>query len=558
MNEKGFCCFSNVSWPGNLPQAKDLKAPFWFDVTLRDGNQALKTPWNTGEKLAVFELLMNLGVGGIEVGYPGASQQDFDAFVQIARLAPEGVVITALARAEKKDIDRAIEALSYVEKATPRLHTFIGMSPFHMDHVLQKPPLVVFETALQNVVYARRHLGAQAQIQFSPEHFGDCLANLDWVKEKLGLIAQNGADVINLPNTVERYRPAVFAEMVRQVALAMPSATTLAVHCHNDLGMGTATTVESYFAGARQLEVTLNGLGERAGNSNLSEVAVALQNNGVDVGLNLEAIYGAALKIAKYSGVPIHKKAPLVGAEVFVHRSGIHQNGSDKTQDLIKGAYRPIDPKLIGRAGDEELRFTSQSGHSAVRAIIMEQGEDISDEDARLLQPALKAVSGKRGELDPEELLLVYQEYLGLKEKKQHVDAQDLVALAENTIHIRGKQTWKLVSVVAISSELPTAGLCLERDGRKYRDSAIGDGPVDAVFEAMKKITGIEARLKDYQVGNVSLDADSQAQVLVKVEYNSRDFVGTSADPDTIRASARACLDVTNRILRGEKNGNSH
>lgn len=528
---------------------------FWNDVTLRDGNQALKKPWNNQEKVDVYQLLLRLGVTCIEAGYPGASQQDFDAFVEIACQAPKNVVIGALARAEKKDLDRAIEALSHVSRGIPRLHTFIGMSPFHMANVLGKSREKVFEMAIEAVSYARKNLPANAQIQFSPEHFGDCRENLDWLKTALIQIVEAGADVINLPNTVERYRPNVFAQMVSSIAEVLPEKAIASVHCHNDLGMATATTVESYFAGARQLEVTLNGLGERAGNCSLYEAAVALHQNGIDVGLDLERIYSTALRIAQLSGVKIPPKSPLVGQEVLFHRSGIHQHGSGKTHDMSKGAYRAFDPKLIGRAGDEEMRFTSQSGCAAVKAIIMEQGECPSDEDARLLQPALKAVSENRGELEPEEILAVYLDFQELKGKKPTVDLPDLIALAENAISNRGKQTWKLVEVVATSSSLPTAGVCLERDGQKSRESAIGDGPVDAIFEAIKKITGIQARIVGYHVGNVSAQADSQAKVEVIAEYRNQEFVGVSADTDTIKASALACVDVINRILR-EFNGN--
>jgi 2-isopropylmalate synthase len=264
------------------------------------------------------------------------------------------------------------------------------------------------------------------------------------------------------------------------------------------------------------------------------------------------------LKIAKLSGVPIYRKSPLMGADVFCHRSGIHQHGTEKTADLVKGAYRPINPTLIGRAGDEELRFTSQSGSAAVAAIIREQGEDISDEEARLLQPALKAVSEKLGELEPEELLAAYLAFLELQTKKQHLDPQDLVALAESAIHDRGVQTWKMMFVRAVAGDHPTATISLERDGREFTECALGDGPVDAAFAAINKITGVSARVKEYRVGNITDDADAQAKVSVCLEFEGKQCRGSGASTDTVVASVMAYLDALNRLLRGEKNGNSH
>ena len=249
------------------------RQPFFYDITLRDGNQSLKRPWNMKEKEFIFHKLVDFGVQAVEAGFPAASEMDFDAVKRLAGIAPDNLVISALARAVDSDIKRGIEAIRISKK--PRLHTFIAMSPFNMQYVLNKKPEEVRKTAIDAVKFAKEEMlkiNKNGQIQFSVEHFGDCAENLPFVIDTLKEIVKAGASVINLPNTVERTRIKTFVDMVEQVYNALPEDIMIAVHCHNDLGMATAATVESYFAGATQLECCLNGLGERAGNTNIYEV----------------------------------------------------------------------------------------------------------------------------------------------------------------------------------------------------------------------------------------------------------------------------------------------
>jgi 2-isopropylmalate synthase len=307
--------------------------PFFYDITLRDGNQALRKPWDTEEKTVVFRRLLELGVQGVEVGFSGASDMDFEACAALSAIAPDSVVVSGLARAVERDIRKVADAI--VRAPRQRIHTFIAMSPFNMENVLRKRPEEVARAAVEAVTLAASLMRPRGgEVQFSAEHFGDCKENLPWVIETFRRVVEAGATIINLPNTVERTRPFEFVAMVREVVAALPPEATIAVHCHNDLGMGTATTVESWFAGASQLEVSLNGLGERAGNTNLFEVAVALHNCGVSVPLNLAAIYPTAIEVSEMSGVPIPEKAPLIGPDAMAHRSGIHQDGATKTKDM--------------------------------------------------------------------------------------------------------------------------------------------------------------------------------------------------------------------------------
>ena len=277
--------------------ASEEVKPFFYDITLRDGNQSLKKPWSIEEKLFIFDKIVSLGIPAVEIGFPASSDMDFESCRLLASKANEKTLVSVLARANHNDIDKALEAI----KTSPcaRLHTFITLSPFHMEHVLNKTPKEASKLAIDAVKYAKENIiknNIKADIEFSVEHFGDCSENLDFVIETLKEVVNAGATTINLPNTVERYRPKKFVDMVKRVKEALPNNITISVHNHNDLGMATATTVESFFAGANQLECCLNGLGERAGNTDFTQVAVALNNCGIDTGIDLAKLYDTDVK----------------------------------------------------------------------------------------------------------------------------------------------------------------------------------------------------------------------------------------------------------------------
>ena len=511
------------------------RQPFFYDVTLRDGNQALRHPWNLHEKEQVFQQLLKLGVQGIEVGFSGASEMDFAACEYLAKRAPDNVVISGLARAMERDISMVWEAVQHAPK--PRIHTFIATSPFNMENVLRLPPKQVMEKAMKAVAFCKSVMGGRGTIQFSAEHFGDCRENLDFVIDLFHGVVAEGATVLNLPNTVERYRPMLFVEMVEKVVKAMPPQVTIAVHTHNDLGMATATTVESYFAGAVQLETALNGLGERAGNTNMYEVACALANCGEDVPLNMEEIYETALRVAEWSKVPIYEKAPLVGADVVAHRSGIHQDGATKTKGMKKGAYRAIDSSLIGRKEGDRLGFTSQSGKTAVFEIIRGLGLPITLEEAAALQPILKKVSeqGGRGELADEEILKVYDQEI---------------------LNVEGPLMFKSLKMEPSEKEFYFE---LDYQGRTHVLVGQGTGPIDACMHAVEKI-GLFFHLIEY--GQMALDIehlDFAAYALSEIKIqrktanqsDERVAVGRGKDMDTIKANVRALFNGMNLLLRG-------
>lgn len=371
------------------------RKPFFYDVTLRDGNQALRKPWNLNEKEIIFKQLMKLGVSAIEVGFASASESDFKACEHLAKMASQDVVISSLSRAKNHEIDLSWQAIRHAAK--PRLHIVYPVSSFAIENMLKISNKEVIQNVKNTVSYARKLAGEKGSVQFSGEHFGDCVDTVDFAIEVFQAAIDAGADIINLANTVERYRPMIFIKMIEEVVNAINGKAILSVHTHNDLGMATATTVESYFTGVTQIETSLNGLGERAGNTNLYEVACALYNCGEKIDLKLEEIYPTALLVSRMSGIPIHEKAPLIGSDVFAHRSGIHQDGVNKTKHLKKSAYGAIDPSVIGRPDGHRITFTSQSGGGAIKSILSENGIYFTDEDIVELQPILKKYSDEIG-----------------------------------------------------------------------------------------------------------------------------------------------------------------
>ncbi len=512
------------------------RKPFFYDVTLRDGNQALRNPWNLQEKELVFRQLIKLGIPGIEVSYPGASDMDFEAAQHLARLAPKGVVIGGLARAVERDIVRAWEAVQLAD--SPRIHVFLATSPFAMENVLRMTPQQVMKRAVDSVAICKKIMGGRGSIQYSAEHFGDSRENLDFVIELFQAVVAEGAHVINLPNTVERYRPKFFVEMVEKVAKALPPQVIIAVHTHNDLGMATATTVESYYAGATQLETALNGLGERAGNTNMYEVACALANCGEDVPINMEEIYETALLVSEWSNIPIYEKAPLVGSDVVAHRSGIHQDGAAKTKGMKKGAYRAIDSSIIGRKESDRLGFTSQSGKTAVFEIIHAMGLPITIEEAAAIQPVLKKASEQsgQGELNAEEILKVYDQEI---------------------LNVRGPLEFKGIKMEPNEKEFH---FDLVYQGQAQSLAGHGTGPIDACMHALEKI-GLYFHLVEYSQMALDIEhLDFAAYALSEIKIQRKPgqgaapegpaVIGRGKDMDTIKANVRALFNGMNQLLK--------
>ncbi len=503
------------------------RKPFFYDITLRDGNQALKHPWNTSQKEIIFKELVKLGVQAVEVGFSGSSEMDFEACRHLASIAPDNMVISGLARAMEKDIIKVAEAIKHAAK--PRIHTFIAMSPFNMKYVLKKDPMDVRKTAVEAIKYAKSLIGDKGEVQFSVEHFGDCAENLNFVIDSLQECVEAGASTINFPNTVERSRPLDFIKLVKEVKSALPQDITISVHNHNDLGMATATTVESYFAGASQLECSLNGLGERAGNTNLYEVAVVLHNSGVEVPLNLSQIYETAILTAEMANIPIYEKAPLIGEEVLAHRSGIHQDGALKTQNMQKGAYRPIHPSLIGRDDAEKYGFTSQSGKAALYEIIKSRGYPITVEETLRLVPIAKEQAEKFGELPVESIEDIY-----LKE----------------IFDVDGP--FKFISFKKLNNgEKDRFNLKFSYKDKEYDLTEEGEGPIEICIKALRE-AGFQQKLVHYKQSAFGEEKKgAQADAMTVIQFETQDgkiITCRGKDPSTQKANVMAIFNGLNLI----------
>lgn len=496
--------------------------PFFYDVTLRDGNQALKKPWNTHEKEIIFNKLLELGVQGIEVGFSGSSDMDFEACKYLADRAPDNIVISGLARAVKTDILKVAQAVGHAPM--PRIHTFIAMNPLGLEYVLKKPLKEVKKLAIEAVSYAKSVLPAHGEVEFTVEHFGDCRENLDEVIDAVQDVVKVGAKIINLPNTVERFRPMEFIDMVRKMKNALPEDIIISVHCHNDLGMASATTVESYFAGATQLECCLNGLGERAGNTNMYEVAVALYNSGVDVPLNMANIYETALLTSEMAEVPIWEKAPIVGYDALAHRSGIHQDGVVKTKHLAKGAYRAFNPDLIGRGDAEKLGFTSQSGKTAIYELINSTQYQISMQEAVYLQPCAKQKAESVGELSLKQLLKLY---------------------FDEICNVSG--AFKLTDFTKIGEDKFT--LSFTKNDEEFDVVTKGSGPLDACINALKK-AGFGLELEHYEQHAIEdLENDKEkakAMSVLHFKHGDETVVARAIDTSTAQANVQAVFNALN------------
>ena len=501
------------------------RKPFFYDITLRDGNQSLKKPWSLEEKIFIFDKIVELGINAVELGFPASSQMDFDACKTLATRADEKTLVSVLARAHQGDIDRALEAIKDAKKG--RLHTFITLSPFHMEHVLNKDPQDVANIAIEAVKYAHEQIqkiNENFDIEFSVEHFGDCSSNLDFVIETLNKIVEAGATTINLPNTVERYRVGVFVDMVKKVKEALPNHVTISVHNHNDLGMATATTVESFFAGAQQLECCLNGLGERAGNTDFNQVAVALHNCSIETGIDLSKIYETALIISQMSQTKIYEKAPLIGPEALAHRSGIHQDGAIKTKEMNFGAYRPIHPNLIGRYDDEKIGFTSQSGKTAIYDIIKALHYPITIQESVYLTPIAKSLAENKGELTSNEILDLY---------------------FNKICDIKG--VFELISFKPI--EKGVFGLFFNFKGEKKEVIGTGNGPLDACLNGLKKL-GFEIEIEQYN--QYSLDGDEKGSSaramseIAMIDSKGKKIIARAIDTSTALANVKAVFNALN------------
>jgi len=492
-----------------------------FDTTLRDGEQSPGASMNLDEKLRIAQVLEELGVDVIEAGFPIASTGDFEAVREIAKIITE-TSVAGLARAGSKDIDRAWEALKHAVR--PRIHTFISTSPLHMKYKLQMEPEAVHEAVIDSVGYARNLCD---DVEWSPED--GARTEHDFLCRCVESAIKAGARTINIPDTVGYAVPEEFAALIEMVINRVPNIdqAIISVHCHNDLGLAVANSLAAVRAGARQVECTINGLGERAGNAAMEEIVMALRTRHdalpFHTGIKTEYITKASRLVSTITGFVVQPNKAIVGANAFAHEAGIHQDGVLKHAET----YEIMTPETVGLT-KSILVMGKHSGRHAFKEKLKELGFELDDaaaEDA-------------------------FRRFKNLADKKKEIFDEDIVTLVDDEV-VRANDRIRIVSLKIIcGTEAPqTAELVLEVDGEVRRTTATGDGPVDATFKAIAELFPHDANLQFYQVHAVTQGSDAQAEVTVRLEEGGKTVNGQGADTDTMVASARAYIHALNKLL---------
>jgi 2-isopropylmalate synthase len=493
-----------------------------FDTTLRDGEQSPGATMTLGEKLQIAQLLDEMGVDIIEAGFPIASEGDFESVTEIARVA-RNAVVCGLARANYADIDRCWEAVRHARR--PRIHTFIGTSPLHREYQVRLDKEAMVERIHDTVTRARNLCD---NVQWSP--MDATRTEPDYLARVCEVAIRAGATTINIPDTVGYTAPRESAAIIRDLLERVPGMdeVVIATHCHNDLGMATANALAAVEAGARQIECTINGLGERAGNTSLEEVVMAMRvRNDImpyRTGIDTTKIMQASRLVATVSGFPVQFNKAIVGKNAFAHESGIHQDGMLKHA----GTFEIMRPEDIGLQATS-LVMGKHSGRAALRAKLVELGYQLGDN----------------------QLNDVFVRFKELADTKKEVYDDDLVALMQDTgtNAANDRIQVKHLRVVCGTEGPRTADLTLTIDGVEHHAHATGDGPVDAAFLAVKQLVPNAARLALYQVHAVTQGTDAQATVSVRLEEEGKIATGQSADTDTVVASARAYVNALNKLL---------
>ncbi len=497
-----------------------------FDTTLRDGEQSPGASMNLAEKLQVAHALKELGVDVIEAGFPIASPGDFEA-VQAIASEVHGPVICGLARCNPEDIDRAGKAL--VGCPRPRIHVFLATSAIHREFKLKMAKEEIVRRAVEGV---KRAKGFVQDVEFSPEDAAR--TELDFLAEVVEAAIAAGATTVNIPDTVGYAVPSQYAAAIAHLKKHVRGIdnVVISVHCHNDLGMAVANSLTAIMEGARQVECTINGIGERAGNASLEEIVMAVRTRsdyfGVTTHINTRKLYPTSRLVSHVTGLQVQRNKAIVGQNAFSHEAGIHQDGMLKER-LTYEIMRPEDVGLP----KTQLVLGKHSGRHALRQRILELGYHLTEEQLQKVFDAFKVLADR---------------------KKVIYDA-DVEALCEAQMH-SGPMVWTLEAVTcnAGSATIPSAVVALwHQDGTILREAALGDGPVDAVFKAIERITGIEVTLRDYRIRSVSVGEDALGEAHVEAEFNGKVINGRAVSTDIIEASALAFLQVINRICLRSK-----
>ena len=502
----------------------------FFDTTLRDGEQSPGCTMNHAEKLRIAHQLEILGVDVIEAGFPASSQGDFDSVQAIAKQAGDNIQICGLARCMEKDIRRCWEAISVAKN--PRIHTFLATSDLHMKYKLRKTPEQVIEMIKSSVSLAA---SLTSNVEFSCEDASR--SDKDFLCRACGTAISAGATTINLPDTVGYAEPDEFAQLVKYVIENTPGAdkAIFAIHCHDDLGLGVANTLAALRGGARQAEVTLCGIGERAGNTSLEEVAMNLAVRkdyyGLESNIVSTQLYPSCRLLSMTIGQPIPHNKAIIGANAFAHESGIHQDGMLKNRQT----YEIMTPQSVGR-DSTNLVIGKHSGRNAVRSKFESMGYKLDDEQLQTIFEAVKDLS----------------------DRKKKLYDEDLMALVQDKLY-RMPDSYRLSHVSVSSSDAggvpPTAAVLMDVDGIEKSHAGFGVGPIDAVFNVIADMVGRQPELEQYSVNAITGGTDAMGEVTVRIAENGFSAIGRGAHPDIIVASAKAYVNALNHLVQAEKEG---
>ena len=498
-----------------------------FDTTLRDGEQCPGASLNTSEKLEIARQLALLKVDVIEAGFPIASPGDFEA-VSVISKEVKGVTIAGLARALKKDIDSAAKALEKAGK--PRIHVFLATSKIHREFKLKKAKQEILKQAVQSVKYAKKYTD---DIEFSPEDASR--TEQEFLNEVVEAVIDAGAATVNIPDTVGYALPAPFGELIKNILDNVPNIkkAMISVHCHNDLGLAVSNSLSAVKAGARQVECTINGIGERAGNAAMEELVMGLKTRkeyfGVKTQIQTKRFVGISKLVASLTGLHVQRNKAIVGANAFAHEAGIHQHGI-----LSKRAtYEIMNPKDVGW-DKSNLVMGKHSGRHAFLARIKEMGFQLPKEKLNAAFERFKILADEKKEIYDEDLRAIIEDQLG-REETQYFSLEKFKVLVDTETTPEADVTLKFF------------------DGNIKSARATGDGPVDAILNAIDKITRLRCRLSDYQVRAVTKGKDALGEVSLQVEHKKQKVRGKAAGTNIIEASTRAYLSAVNRLVKKGK-----
>ena len=498
-----------------------------FDTTLRDGEQSPGASMNTEEKIKIATALEALGVDIIEAGFPAASKGDFNAVKEISAIIKESQ-ICALSRASQSDIQSAADALKGA--AQPRIHTFISTSELHMKHKLQLNAEKVYQKVIDSVSYARNLCD---NIEWSCED--GTRTTLDFMCRTVEAAINNGATTINIPDTVGYSVPEEFTNIISHLMNNVPNIdkVTISTHCHNDLGLAVANSLAGIKAGARQIECTINGLGERAGNAALEEIVMAIRTRNdlmpYDTNIKTEMISKTSKLVSAVTGFPIQYNKAIVGKNAFAHEAGIHQDGMIKNSQT----YEIMTPESVG-VSESNLVMGKHSGRHAFKQKVMELGYNVGDNAIEEAFKNFKTLADKKKNLYDEDISAIIED--------QAIRVNDHISLID-------------LQVVAGTKGPQKAEICLEIYGDRHNVTSTGDGPVDAIFNGLSELIPHKAKLLLYQVHAVTEGTDAQAEVSVRLSENGKSVVGQGSHTDTLVASAKAYINALNKlIVKREKN----